>query len=136
LVYNLGLGRDAKPSETDKRNCNTQAQLFHHFSFESLELSLEATAGLGSIPHICVNNHPQNDYRPLDALRPCNSHRTGCNGFVTASDGFPHPFAPGIARADFNGHFGAIFNLFLFGCDVVIFFGSGPRVCKLPLSRI
>jgi hypothetical protein len=45
-------------------------------------------------------------------------------------------FAPGIVRADFNEHFG---NPILFGCDAVIFFvffGSGPRVRKLPLSRI
>ena len=44
--------------------------------------------------------------------------------------------APGIVRADFKGHSGAIFNSILFGCDVVIFLGSGPRVRQLPLSCI
>jgi hypothetical protein len=41
-------------------------------------------------------------------------------------------FAPGVVRADFKGYFGAIFNPILFGRDVVIFFGSRPRVRQWP----
>jgi len=45
--------------------------------------------------------------------------------------------APGIVRADFKGHFGAMFNPILFGCDVVIFLAAG-RVyasCPYPASN-
>jgi hypothetical protein len=45
--------------------------------------------------------------------------------------------APGIVRADFKGHFGAIFNPILFGCDVVIFLAA-CRVyagCPYPASN-
>jgi hypothetical protein len=44
-------------------------------------------------------------------------------------------FAPGIVRSDFKGHFGAIFNPILFGCDVVIFFGQRAaytQVLRIP----
>jgi hypothetical protein len=34
-------------------------------------------------------------------------------------------FAPGIVRADFKGHFAAIFNPVLFRCDVVLFLAAG-----------
>jgi len=40
-------------------------------------------------------------------------------------------FAPGIVRADFNGHFGAIFNPALFSCDVIFF---GQRVAFTPVA--
>jgi hypothetical protein len=45
--------------------------------------------------------------------------------------------APGIVRADFKGHSGAIFNPILFACDVVIFLAAG-RVyasCPYPASN-